>query len=323
MASTPSRFRHEALLYEGLAGFVAETSSFVREGLRAGEAVMVAAVAEHAGPLREELGEAAGVEYLDMDSVGRNPARIIPAWRDWVERNTVRGTACRGVGELAWPGRSELELRECRVHEHLVNPAFEAGPPWRLLCPYDAALPEPVLAGVTASHPELRGCAPPAACGRFDPDGGTACFDAPLPRLGPPLYRTDFGLDELPLLRAEIRRRAAGLGLHGERLADFVLVADELAGNSVRHGGGGGSLAVWGCARHAVCEVRDEGVIRDPLVGRRRPDLRSANGGAGLWSVNQLCDLLIIHSTGPGGTAVRAYLDTGSPEQAHVPSLNG
>ena len=323
MSSTPSRFRHEALLYEGVAGFVAEISAFVREGLRAGESVLVAAIAEHTEPLREELGEAPGVEYLDMDSVGRNPARIIPAWRDWVERNTVQGTACRGVGEPAWPGRSELELRECRINEHLINTAFEAGPEWRLLCPYDAALPEPVLAGVTGSHPEVLGAPAPAAGEQFDAHGGLASFDAPLPKLGPPLYRTGFGLGELPVLRAEIRRRAAVLGLRGRRLADFVLVADELAGNSVRHGGGTGSLAVWACGRHAVCEVRDAGVIRDPLVGRRRPDLRSSNGGAGLWSVNQLCDLVIIHSTGPGGTAIRAYLATGSPEQAHVASLNG
>ena len=307
-----ARFRHVAMLYSGVADFAARTSRFVRKGLRAGEAVLVAVVEEHARALREALGDdAAQVEFLEMAAVGRNPARIIPAWQDWVERNLARGTPFRGVGEPVWVGRSELELRECRLHEHLLNTAFDPGPSWTLLCPYDAAnLPEPVVAGVAVSHPEVLGAASRSDSRGFDPSGGESAFRAPSPDLGPPLYEASFEIDQLHLLRAAIEQRADVLGLRGRRIADFVLVADELACNSVRHGGGRGRLALWEHDGQAVCEVRDAGVIRDPLVGRQRPDLRIPHRGAGLWTANQLCDLVLIHSTPHGGTAVRAYLST-------------
>src|SRR6185437_5773546 len=92
------RFRHEALFYANASDYVADTARYVREGLAAGESVLVAVVEERARLLREELGADAGaVDFLDMAEVGRNPARIIPAWQEWVERNTARGTAFRGV----------------------------------------------------------------------------------------------------------------------------------------------------------------------------------------------------------------------------------
>jgi len=176
MGPTDRRFRHEALLYEDTDEFVAETSRFVREGLDAGEAVLVAVVEERAKPLREELGvDASRVEFLAMAEVGRNPARIIPAWQDCVARNTGRGTSFRGIGEPIWVGRSELEIRECRMHEHLLNTAFDTGPAWTLLCPYDAAgLPQSVLEGVSGSHPAVLGAAAPAHSDAFDAHGGLA-----------------------------------------------------------------------------------------------------------------------------------------------------
>jgi hypothetical protein len=50
------------------------------------------------------------------------------------------------------------------------------------------------------------------------------------------------------------------------------------------------------------CEVRDEGWIFDPLVGRRRPPPEER--GQGLWLVNHVCDLVELRS-GPAGTTVR------------------
>jgi len=293
-------FRHEALFYEGTAGFLAGVSSFVCAGLAADEAVLVAVIEERAGPLRETLGaDAARVEFLDMALVGRNPARIIPAWLDWAEANTARGRAFRGVGEPIWAGRTALEIQECLTHEQLLDTAFAAGPSWSLLCPYASAdLPRPVLERALRSHSTTE-----------ETSATGAVFGSPPPRLGPPLYEAAFGVDQLPMLRQAVRERADALGLADRRrLADFVLVVDELASNSVRHGGGGGAIALWHTDRHAVCEVRDGGVITDPLVGRRRPDPQSRVGGAGLWTANQLCDLLLIHSTPETGTVVRAYL---------------
>jgi anti-sigma regulatory factor (Ser/Thr protein kinase) len=308
------RFRHEALFYEGDEEFLAETSRFAREGLEAGEAVLVAVLDERARPLRDLLGaDASRVEFLPAAELGRNPARIIPAWQDWVERNTKRATAFRGIGEPVWAGRPELEIRESQLHEHLINTAFDDGPAWRLLCPYDAVrLPRDVLEAAGRSHPTLHGGKPADGAG-FDPGAAHAAFAAPLPELGSCLFEGWFDRHDLPALRRTVRGFADRLGLHGPGVMDFVLVADELAGNSIRHGGGRGRLRLWSRPGHAICEVHDAGLITDPLAGRRRPRLGSVDGGAGLWSVNRLCDLVLIHSTQLSGTTVRAYLPTASP----------
>ena len=301
-----TRFRHDALFYAGAEQFVRRTARYVRDALEAGEAVLVAVTGPRAERLRAELGPDAGdVEFLDIERVGRNPARLIPAWQDWVERSTVRRGArsdsrprgLRGIGEPVWAGRSKAEIRECQKHERLLAAAFDAGPAWSLLCAYDIeALPIDVVAAAHREH--LADPAPAAADILVDP----------LPDLGPALRELRFGLEDLPRLRAAVRDLATELGLGERRVIDLVLLADELAANSVRHGGGGGVLRLWRQGPHAICEVHDQGVITDPLVGRRRPDFANHLGGAGLWTANRLCDLLLIRSAEDHGTSVRAHL---------------
>jgi anti-sigma regulatory factor (Ser/Thr protein kinase) len=314
-ASPPGspRFRHEALVYQGTEDFVARTAGYVRAGLDAQEAVLVAVVRANTEALRGELGQdAREVEFLDMETLGRNPARIIPAWQAWVDRNTARGRAFRGIGEPTWAGRSPIEIREGQTHEHLLNTAFDAGPAWSLLCPYDARrLPAELIEYASASHPTVLG--PPDGDVRrrlaYDTRAAEQAFAVPLPDLEAPLAQLPFDIGDLGLLRSTIRGLAPHLGLDGRRLADFLLVADELASNSIRHGGGKGLLLLWRRGAHAICEVRDDGLITDPLVGRRRPDILARDGGAGLWSANKLSDLVLIYSTPDAGTTVRAYFD--------------
>ena len=100
--------------------------------------------------------------------------------------------------------------------------------------------------------------------------------------------------------------QADGAGLDQQSAAGMVQAVNEIATNSVRHGGGQGEIRTWIDGRSLVCEVSDLGHITAPLVGRLRPALTSAEGG--LWLANQLCDLVQIHSS-PGGTAVRVYWD--------------
>lgn len=290
-----TRFRHEALFYAGVEQFVRRTAKYVRDALVAAEPVLVAVVEPRAKLLREELGaDADAVQFLDIERVGRNPARIIPAWQDWVQRNLPRGRRFRGVSEPVWVGRTSAEIRECQKHEQLLATAFTGGPGWSLLCPYDLeALPVDVIAAAHRTHAGLT--------------AGNVLVD-PLPDLGHPLIEFRFDLDALPDLRAAVRRHADALGLDGHRVSDFVLIADELAANSVRHGGGGGTLRLWRQGSYAICEVHDRGVITDPLVGRRRPDFAQHVGGAGLWTANRLCDLLLIRSAEAYGTSVRAHM---------------
>jgi MEDS: MEthanogen/methylotroph, DcmR Sensory domain len=66
------------------------------------------------------------------EGVAANPARIIPAWRDFVASVDGRGHA-RGIGEPIWAERTPAELVECQRHETLLNLAFAGVPAWWLL----------------------------------------------------------------------------------------------------------------------------------------------------------------------------------------------
>lgn len=314
-------FGHEALLYRRIDEFAARVSAFVLEGLDAGEPVLLAVSGEHADAVRHELGAdmAERVRFAAAADFGRNPAHLVPLWQDWVAHNRGGGRF-RGVSEPVRAGQNAARDRACRVHEHLTNAAFDAGPGWTLLCPYDIEqLAPPMIETIARSHPRLSGIPLPPGAASFDPLGALdplTAFAEPLPDLGPPLFETTFGLTDLPQLRAGIREYAAELGLVGDRVADFVLVADELACNSVQRGGGDGRLALWAAEKYAVCEVSDKGLIIDPLAGRRHPDLLGRGPGAGLWSANRICELLLIRSAPTEGTAVRAYLEVAEGHEA-------
>ena len=59
-------------------------------------------------------------------------------------------------------------------------------------------------------------------------------------------------------------------------------------------------------AKEIVCQIHDEGIITDPLAGRRQPSLE-APGGHGLWIVNQVCDQVEILSD-ETGTTIRLHM---------------
>jgi anti-sigma regulatory factor (Ser/Thr protein kinase) len=242
-----------------------------------------------------------------MARVGANPARIIPAWRQFLDDNLARGRAVRGVGEPAWAGRSEAELAECHQHESLLNLAFRDGPGWRLLCPYDVtALPGGDIEQARANHPVLVDGATRTASTTFHPEQATrALRGQPLPPPAGPVMELAFSTGELGSVRRLVSRRCAEVGVHPDLAEDLTLAVDEIAANSLLHGGGRGVLRVWAEPDALVCEVADEGVIRNPLVGRVRPPVDRV-GGRGLWLANQLCDLVQVRS-GPAGTVVRLH----------------
>jgi anti-sigma regulatory factor (Ser/Thr protein kinase) len=93
--------------------------------------------------------------------------------------------------------------------------------------------------------------------------------------------------------------------MDAEPTGDRVLAVSEVAANSVRHAGGRGVLRIWLQDGALICDVRDDGRIVDPLVGRRRPE-GGQIGGYGLWLANQLCELVQIRAFADGG-AVRLH----------------
>lgn len=302
-------FRHEALFYGGLDGFVEGTSAFVREGLEADEPTLVVAGARKLAALRAELGTQADlVEFADMADVGLNPARIIPAWVDFLTRSAPDGRRVRGVGEPIWAERSSDELIECQRHESLLNVAFADSPGWWLLCPYDVGeLPTDVLDEARRSHPYLWQNGAHAQSSTYRNLQAVAePFDVPLTPRPDADQLIILDVVNLHHVREVVARAGRLHGLDDARVADLVLSVNELAGNSLRHSGGSGSLRIWTADRMLICEIEDAGHFNKPLAGRERPSTDRENG-FGLWLVNQLCDLVQVR-TFEKGTVIRLHM---------------
>jgi anti-sigma regulatory factor (Ser/Thr protein kinase) len=306
---TGQTFRHEAFLYAGEHEFLEGTLRFIREGLTDREPVMAALSEAKIARLRAELGgDARRVCFVDMAEVGSNPARIIPAWHEFVGGRPSPERQIRGIGEPIWAGRTPPELVECQRHEDLLNLAFADTPAFRLLCPYDTeALDPAVIHEARCSHPiVVEDSMERESTGYRGLRAVAAPFGKPLPEPPSPTAELAFDIDTLRTVRRMVSRHAAGVGMSAARTGDLILAVDELATNSVRHGGGRGVLRVWRDDGALICEVRDRGRIDEPLVGRQCPSTDQP-GGFGVWLVNQLCDLVQMRSLA-GGNVVRLHM---------------
>jgi anti-sigma regulatory factor (Ser/Thr protein kinase) len=125
-------------------------------------------------------------------------------------------------------------------------------------------------------------------------------------------YTTD-----LAAIRAIVHRYAIQAGLTEARAIDLVLAVSEVAANTVKHAKSPGSLKIWYDSREIVCQIHDEGVITDPLAGHRQPSLE-AQGGHGLWIVNQVCDQVELLSD-ETGTTIRLHMNLPSAAPGHDP----
>lgn len=300
-----SGFRHELYAYEGESAFLRGALSFIDDARGGGEMVLVAVTAPKERLLRDRLdgtGAEGGVAFLDVSALGRNPARLIPALQEWITKCAEDGHAVRGISESSWEHRTPSETEELRYHEWLLNLAFARSPAWWLLCPYDSTLLDPaVLAALGRCHPHALS----AGVHGPNPDYVEEPYEfAELPAPCDPGQELAFGTGELAAVRAKVTACATEHGMDGARLQDLLIAATEVAANSIKYGGGRGTLRTWVQDDIFVCEFRDSGHILDPLVGRVRPTF-DQHGGRGMWLVQQLCDLVQIRSTAQGGTTVR------------------
>jgi len=299
-------FAHDALFYQGRDEYAREVCSFVRQGVSAGEPVLVAVPGRRLDLVRGALGEAGqAVSFADMAVLGRNPARIIPAIRRFTDSRRPHRT--RFVGEPVWAGRSPAETAEATRHEALINTALAAVPA-AILCPYDASgLTAAVLEDARRTHPRV---VEDGARRVSDDYSGTVVAQAiggqPLPSPPPEAQVTAFAEEDLPALREQVERRALQAGLSGSRAQDLMIAVSEIAANTMVHATGAGILRIWRDGPALVCQIRDEGQITDPLAGRH-PDPPPADSGHGLRIAHELCDLVELRS-GPWGTVVRLHM---------------
>ena len=291
-------------------------SEFILDAVSAAEPVLVVVDSDKIDSLRGELrGVSDEVLFSDMAEVGTNPARIIPAWQDFLDEHGAAHRRVRGIGEPIWSGRSPAQLAECQRHEALLNVAF-ADPSFWLLCPYDlVTLDATVIDEAKRTHPIVRqgGVGGPSSSYPGTAELATP-VTSPLSEVPDDALVLAFRPGDVGEVRRFVSRHAADQGLGADGVADLVLAADEICTNSLRHGGGQGTVRIWTEGGEVVCEIHDRGCIREPLAGRQRPSIEH-NGGRGLWMVHQLCDLVQIRSTEGGGVVrlrVRAGATTGA-----------
>ena len=213
----------------------------------------------------------------------------------------------RIVGEVRFGATTDLQTSWTR-YESALNAVFERSPAW-IVCPYDArALPADVIDQAWRTHPTVWDSTRhrsdryelPARLLREIVEPGRAVT-------GPPSL-------ELPIdgrlgeVRRSVRALASEADLPRARVEELVLAVTELAGNTVRHAGGGGRLALWITPEGIVCEVTDQGGgVQDPLAGLVPPK-PSASAGMGLWIARQLSDSFAIGAD-DDGTTVRIAVD--------------
>jgi anti-sigma regulatory factor (Ser/Thr protein kinase) len=307
-----SQFRHLALLYHGHGEYLSVLRSFIQACTARGDAVFVAVPRRKARLVRRELGDDPTPATLaDMAELGRNPARIIPAVLSYASQH--RGQNVCFIGEPIWPGRTAAEIAEATRHEALINLAFRDSPV-TVLCPYDGVrLPKSVLADAACTHPAvIRDRQEIASASYLGPPALPPRCNRALPP--PPAHAEALAYrDDLHPVRGFVASRAKRAGLTPSRIPDLVLAISELAANTLRHTGGGGTVQFWRTRDRIICQVSDTGQITDPLARHRIPAGEEL-GGKGLWLVNQVCDLVQAR-TGRTGTITRLHMRTAPARQ--------
>jgi len=292
-----SGFRHEALPYRGMEGFVQAATPVVLDATGRGDPVMVAAPAVNVKALQQSLPidllDDGRVQFVDMVAAGRNPARSVSLWHQFA-RQPSPSEHRLGIAELLWAKRTAEEIVECQYAEAVLNLAL-AGSALSLTCAYDTAALSATDVREAAQH----------HLGIVSMFGDVRFPQSPLAE--PPIAPSvdyQFGTGDLQRIREYVGTQATACLVDRLQIHDLVLAVNELATNSIRHGGGHGRLRVWLTSDSLICEVSDAGFLNQPLAGMCQPTT-NGDGGAGMWLVHQVCDLVQVRSSEQDGTVVR------------------
>jgi anti-sigma regulatory factor (Ser/Thr protein kinase) len=300
---------HDALIYGSDEALMTTLVPWLRDGFEHEDGAVVATTSSHIAQLRDALGTDEGsVKFLSADDMYVHPVQTIAAWQRMLSDAVDTGvTYTRIVGEVRFGATEDLQTSWTR-YESALNAIFEYSPAW-IVCPYDVrALPPAVIEQAWRTHPTVWDSTRhasdryeiPARLLREIVEPGRAVT-------GPPSIELEID-GTLGGVRESVRALGLEAALPRARVEELVLAVSELAGNTVRHAGGGGKLALWLTREGVVCEVTDHGGgLKDPLAGLVPPK-PSASAGMGLWIARQLSDSFAIGADGVG-TTVRIAVD--------------
>src|ERR1700737_3187648 len=89
-------FHHEALFYAGEDGFLQGTLPFINDALAAEEPILIAVSNARIELLKQAIrDDGERVRFTEWHALGHNPARIIPAWREFLEAEAADGRGVR------------------------------------------------------------------------------------------------------------------------------------------------------------------------------------------------------------------------------------
>jgi anti-sigma regulatory factor (Ser/Thr protein kinase) len=295
--ATPG-FRHDVLFYDTATELADVAVPFLLEGLAAGDSAVIAVNPEAAEVLSDAVGNHPLVQVFERQALYRS-------------RTPTAITALRGLGEQARPGRrvrvvgevdfgaTAADWHEWQRYEAVINSGLAAAPLWGL-CVMSTALPEPLLSTARHTHAHVRTAAGRAANPHYvDPAtylAGLPVPDGPLERTPPALSADD--VTDPVALRRSVRSQLGAVDGPPDLIEDFLLAADEMLSNAVRHGRRPVGLRLWTAPGALVCTISDAGTgPTDPFAGygpAHGEDLSA--GGMGLWLARQLCDHVAIRS---------------------------
>ena len=118
------------------------------------------------------------------------------------------------------------------------------------------------------SHPFLAQGGEQRPNATFRPIDLAEPYAQPLPPRPEDATCMSFAPGGLRRVRAFVTAETQRAGLGQQSAASLVTAVNEIATNSLKHGGGDGELRVWIDGRSLVCEVSDRGHLTSPLVGR-------------------------------------------------------
>jgi CheY-like chemotaxis protein len=151
--------RHEALVYSSSDELVAASVPFLRQGLAAGEELLVVLREHSVTALRAALGDdATRVEFSDSVDWYRSPEYSLASYTRFFDEHLGRGVPrVRVVAEVIWPQRSAAsEVAGWKHYEANISMTM-ASVPVSFICTYDTReLPAEIVGAARQTHPVLR-----------------------------------------------------------------------------------------------------------------------------------------------------------------------
>ncbi|WP_369130575.1 anti-sigma factor RsbA family regulatory protein [Modestobacter roseus] len=298
---------HDVAFADSAAGLVEVALPFAREGLAAGDPVVVVTGEPVADALRAALGQPPGLTFLDQrDVYGRRTPATLTAFRKLVAGAELPpGRRLRVIAEIAG-GPGDRDWLEWQRYEAVVEHALAGCPVWFLCLQDTGELPAQVVRWAHCTHRHVH-----AARGRRpNPEFQAAeqlLAQLPVPteplQAAPPLLSAD-GVTRPGAVRHALAPLLAGLDRSPDATDDLLLAIDELVTNALVHGRPPADVRVWADGGTVVCTVSDGGTgPGDPFAGygpAHGEDL--SRGGMGLWLARQLCDHVDIWTDERGVT---------------------